>query len=84
MATYIDIHAGFVDATEEQLRAAHVSLLRIEGDEGVHLERTWLDPEYGKVFCLSTAPTKEAVMRIHERSGHPATEVYEVSIEVRS
>ena len=42
----------------------------------------WLDPEAGKVFCLSTGPSKEAVMRIHEKAGHPTTEVYELAVEV--
>ena len=41
-----------------------------------------MDPEAGKVFCLSTGPSKEAVMRIHERAGHPTTEVYELTVEV--
>ena len=82
MARYIDIHSGFVGATEEQLRAAHQSRRRVEDTEGVRFERTWLDPEYGKVFCLSTAPSKEALLRVHERAGHPAAEVYEVPIEV--
>jgi len=50
--------------------------------EGVHFERAWLDPEAGKVFCLATGPSKEAVMRIHERAGHPTGEVYELPIEV--
>ena len=40
-------------------------------------------PESGKVFCLSTGPSKEAVMRVHETSGHPTTQVYEVSVDVR-
>jgi len=40
------------------------------------------DAASGKVFCLSTGPSKEAVMRIHERAGHPTTEVYEISAEV--
>ena len=84
MATYIDIHSGFVGATEAQLRAAHLSRVEIEGDEGVHFVRSWLDPEFGKVFCLSTGPSKEAVMRVHERAGHPAAEVYEVPVEVTS
>ena len=35
---------------------------------GVHFERARLDPELGKVFCLSSAPTKQAVMRVHERA----------------
>jgi hypothetical protein len=45
----------------------------------VHFERTWLDPESGKAFCLSTGPSKEAIMRVHERAGHPTTEVYELT-----
>ena len=65
-----------------QLREAHERDLAIEKDEGVHFERAWLDPESGKVFCLSTGPSKEAVMRIHERSGHPTAEVYAIPVEV--
>ena len=56
--------------------------LAIEGDEGVHFERAWMDPVLGKVFCLASGPSKEAVMRVHERAGHPTPEVYEVTIEV--
>jgi Protein of unknown function (DUF4242) len=82
VARYIDIHSGFVGATAEQLSAAHQSRLSVESTEGVHFERAWLDPECGKVFCLSTAPSKEAVMRVHEQAGHPAAEVYEVPVEV--
>jgi Protein of unknown function (DUF4242) len=48
----------------------------------VHFETPWLDPEVGKVFCLSTGPSKVSVLRIHERAGHPTTEIYEVPIEV--
>jgi hypothetical protein len=83
MARYIDIHSGLVGATEEQLRAEHQGRRRVEDVEGVRFERSWLDPEYGKVFCLSSAPSKEAVLRVHERAGCPAAEVYDVSIEVR-
>jgi hypothetical protein len=82
MARFMDVHDGFVGVTAQQLDAAHCEDLKIEADEGVHFEKAWLDPEAGKVFCLSTGPSKEAVMRIHERAGHPTTEVYEVSIEV--
>jgi hypothetical protein len=48
----------------------------------VHFDRAWLDPDAGKVFCLATGPSRESIMRIHERAGHPTAEVYEVSIEV--
>jgi Protein of unknown function (DUF4242) len=82
VARFMDVHSGFVGVTAEQLAEAHEADLKIEAEEGVHFEKAWLDPESGKVFCLSTGPSKEAVMRIHERAGHPTTEVYEVPIEV--
>jgi Protein of unknown function (DUF4242) len=82
MAKFMDVHNGFVGVTAEQLREAHDRDLAIEKDEGVHFERAWLDPEAGKVFCLATGPSKEAVMRIHERAGHPTPEVYELTVEV--
>ena len=82
MAKFMDVHDGFVGVTGEQLRDAHNADLAIEDSEGVHFERAWLDPELGKVFCLATGPTKEAVMRIHERAGHPTSEVYALTIEV--
>jgi hypothetical protein len=82
MAKFMDVHSGFVGVTARQLEEAHGRDLAIEADEGVHFERAWLDPEVGKVFCLSTAPTKEAVMRIHERAGHPTSEVYQLRVEV--
>jgi uncharacterized protein DUF4242 len=82
MARFMDVHNGFVGVTAAQLDEAHQADLKIEADEGVHFEKAWLDPESGKVFCLSTGPSKEAVMRIHERAGHPTDEVYEVTVEV--
>jgi hypothetical protein len=78
----MDVHDGFVGVTAEQLEAAHARDLEIEGEEGVHFERAWLDPESGKVFCLSTGPSKEAVMRVHERAGHPTEQVYELTVVV--
>jgi hypothetical protein len=82
VAKFMDVHSGFVGVTAQQLKEAHERDLAIESDEGVHFERAWLDPERGKVFCLATGPTREAVMRVHERAGHPTAEVYEVQVEV--
>ena len=82
MATFMDVHDGFVGVTAEQLQAAHDADLAIEAEEGVHFVQAWLDPESGKAFCLSTGPSKEAIMRIHERAGHATTEVYEVPVVV--
>ena len=82
MAKFMDVHSGFVGVTAEQLREAHERDLAVEKDEGVHFERAWLDSDSGKVFCLATGPSKEAVFRIHERAGHPPAEVYEITAEV--
>jgi hypothetical protein len=75
-------HSGFVGVTEAELKAAHEADLAIQRDEDASFEKAWLDPVSGKVFCLVSAPSKEAVLRIHERAGHPSSEIYEVSIEV--
>ncbi|HEV7811063.1 MAG TPA: SCO4226 family nickel-binding protein [Candidatus Limnocylindrales bacterium] len=82
MAKFMDVHSGFFGVTRQQLMEAHGRDLEIEAEEGVHFERAWLDPESGKVFCLAVGPTKEAVLRIHERAGHPTSEIYELRIEV--
>jgi hypothetical protein len=82
MAKFMDVHSGFFGVTAQQLREAHDADLAIEKDEGVHFQTAWLDPDAGKVFCLATGPSKAAVMRIHERAGHPTPEVYELPIEV--
>ena len=82
MAKFIDVHEGFFGVTGEQLQEAHDRDLAIEDTEGVHFEHAWLDPEAGKVFCLASGPSKEAVMRIHEQAGHPTPEVYELTVEV--
>jgi hypothetical protein len=82
MAKFMDVHSGFVGVTEDQLRAAHGRDLAVEAEQGVHFERAWLDPESGKVFCLSSGPSREAVLRVHDQAGHPAQEIYEVPVEI--
>jgi hypothetical protein len=62
--------------------AAHERDLAIEAAEGVHFERAWLDPDSGKAFCLSSGPSKQAVLRVHEKAGHPTGEIYELPVEV--
>ena len=83
MARFMDVHSGFVGVTADQLREAHERDLAAEDTEGVHFERTWLDPESGKMFCLSSGPSKEAVLRVHDKAGHPAAEIYELPVEVQ-
>lgn len=82
MAKFMDVHSGFIGVTAQQLKEAHERDIAIQADEDVRFERAWLDPERGKVFCLAIAPSREAVLRIHERAGHPTGEIYELSVEV--
>ena len=82
MAKFMDVHSGFVGVTEDQLREAHERDLAVEAAEGVHFEHAWLDPDSGQVFCLSSGPSKEAVLRVHDKAGHPTTEIYELPVEI--
>jgi len=81
MPEFMDVHEGMTGITPEALAAAHQADLDIQDDEGVNFKHAWADPKTGKVFCLSEAPNAEAVKRIHERTGHPAHEIYEVPVQ---
>ena len=81
MPEFMDVHRGMVGITPEQLLEAHQADLDIQGDESVDFKQAWADPTTGMVFCLSEGPSADAVRRIHERTGHPADEVYEVSVQ---
>jgi hypothetical protein len=82
MEKFMDVHDGFFGVSADQFREAHDRDLAIEDQEGVHFERAWLDPELGKVFCLSSGPSKEAVMRVHEGAGHPTDQIYHLQTEL--
>ena len=82
MAQFMDVHHGMAGITAEQLKQAHQADLDIEKDEGVHFKQAWADPESGTVYCLSEAPSADAVKRIHERTGHAADEIHPVPLTV--
>lgn len=82
MATFMDVHTGMAGITSDQLREAHDADLAVEGDENVHFQRAWADPSSGVVYCLSEGPSADAVRRVHERAGHPATEIHEVPLTI--
>jgi hypothetical protein len=83
MPEFMDVHRGMVGVTDDDLREAHNADLAIQDDERVNFKHAWADPDSGLVFCLSEAPSAEAVKRIHERAGHPADEVYPVPLQVQ-
>lgn len=82
MPEFMDVHHHMAGITAEDLRAAHNADLAIQGEENVDFKKAWADPESGMVFCLSEAPSAEAIKRIHERTGHPADEVHPVPLVV--
>ncbi|MER6223125.1 SCO4226 family nickel-binding protein [Streptomyces sp. 900105755] len=82
MPHYMDVHHGMKGITADQLKEAHEADLAVEKEEGVHFERAWADPASGKVYCLSEAPSAEAVKRVHERTGHPADEIHPVPLSL--
>jgi hypothetical protein len=82
MARFMDVHSGMVGLTQEQLQEAHLKDQAIEKEEGVRFIKAWADPKSGKAFCLSEGPSRDAVLRVHDRAGHPTTEIYEVPIDV--
>ena len=81
MPRYMDVHHGMANITPEALREAHNADMAIQGEERVSFDHAWADPVSGTVFCVSEAPNAEAVQRIHSRAGHPADEIYPVTVE---
>ena len=81
MPEFMDVHHGMEGITPEGLLEAHNADLAIQDDEKVNFKHAWADPEAGLVWCLSEAPNAEAVRKIHERTGHPAAEVYAVPVQ---
>ncbi|GEC07849.1 guanylate cyclase [Streptomyces spinoverrucosus] len=82
MTQFMDVHRGMLGITADQLQEAHQADLAIEKEEGVHFKQAWADPDSGIVYCLSEAPSADAVQRIHERAGHKADEIHPVPLTV--
>ncbi|WP_433086302.1 nickel-binding protein [Dactylosporangium sp. CA-052675] len=78
MPTFMDVHAGYADVTPRELAVALDADREHAAAEGVRFGRHWLDRTSGLVFRLVHGPDREAVLRVHERAGHPATDVYEL------
>lgn len=82
MTEFMDVHHNMKGLTKEDLKAAHEADVSIQGEENVVFKKAWADPEAGVVYCLSEAPSADAVKRIHERTGHPADEIHPVPLTV--
>jgi Protein of unknown function (DUF4242) len=76
----MDIHHKVEGLTAEAVSAAHQADLEVQARFGVRFIRYWYDEKTGKVFCLSDAPTRDAVNAVHSHAhGLVADEVVEVA-----
>lgn len=81
MPYFMDRHE-LKGATAEQLAAAHLRDLNVQGKYDVQFVNYWFDPERQHAFCLALAPTGEAVTAAHrEAHGMIGTQVIRVDDE---
>lgn len=78
MGLYMDVHRH-VDATVEEVRAAHELDLEVQERHGVEYKKYWVDEDSGTIFCLFEGPSSEAGKTVHEEAhGLTTDEIYEV------
>ena len=79
MPLFMDIHKKVDGLTADAVSQAHRADLETQGKYGVEYLNYWFDEGSGKVFCLVSAPTKEAAAAVHrEAHGLVADEIVEV------
>jgi hypothetical protein len=78
---YLDVHhVGVGKVTPEDVAAAHQKDLAVQGRHGVQFINYWVDPAAGDIFCLSEAPSAEAVLTTHrEAHGLVSDEIEKVT-----
>ena len=79
MPYFMDVHHHMQGLTPEGAAEAHRRDLAVQDKYGAKFLQYWYDESTGRIFCLSWAPTKEAVMAVHrEANGETADEIWEV------
>ena len=80
MALFIDVHhTAAKDLDTQTMAEVHARDLAIQDRYGVRFLRYWFDPVTGKTFCLSEAPSMEAVNAVHQNAnGIMADEIFVV------
>jgi hypothetical protein len=87
MKLFIDTHdkrdGSFpASITPEQLNKFYVKYAKACEDSGVIIIRTYVSTKEGRAFCITMAPSVEAVKKAHKKAGLPfngITEVYGVA-----
>ena len=78
MPLFMDVHRK-VNASPEEVAHAHEQDLQKQQAHGVQFLRYWHDQKDGTIFCLSEAPSRDALEAVHrEAHGLMPTEVHQV------
>jgi hypothetical protein len=76
----MDRHEAEPDDTADDLAAAHLQDVEIQGKYGVRYLTYWFDPAAGASSCLAEGPSKEAVEAVRREShGFVAAKIIEVN-----
>jgi len=79
MPLFMDIHNNVSGLSREKLVEAHKMDVKVQGKHGVKYLDYWYSEDEKKIFCLSEAPNRDAVMAVHkEAHGGVADQVIEV------
>jgi len=79
MPLFMDTHDHIPGLTAEAVKEAHEKDLEVQKKYGVEYLKYWYDETSGKVFCLVSAPNKEAAIAVHkEAHGLLADHIVEV------
>ena len=79
MPIFMDVHKKVDGLTAEAVAGAHKKDLEIQKKYGVNYMKYWFNEKDGTVFCLCSAPNKEAAAKVYrEAHGLVADEIIEV------
>ncbi|MBI4301704.1 MAG: DUF4242 domain-containing protein [Chloroflexi bacterium] len=76
--TFIDLHERVEGMTEDQLRGSIGPTNELGKALGVKLLRLYYNAGENRVFCLSEAPSKQAVLDVHAKEGLTCDGIWDV------
>lgn len=68
MSLFMDVHADLGDATAEDVAAAHLRDIEVQGKHGVEFLTYWLNSPDGSAYCLVDAPNQAAAIACHKEA----------------
>ena len=80
MPRFMDVHLAIdTGLTPAEVDALHQRDLAVQHKHGVRFIKYWYDPVTGRGFCLSEAPSRDAIAATHQEAhGITFDEIFEV------